>query len=111
MPGVFIRKNIIYIFAVKNFSCICDLDLFTAVITETALIDRPDIKSTSLLGELLNHIMSDMFGRLRCGDRFWYEFDAAGFTESKSIASTFQSILMNANAFFIFFNCMYLFTD
>ena len=57
------------------------MDLFTAVISETALIDRSDINSSSLIGELLNHMMADMFGRLRCGDRFWYEFEAAGFTD------------------------------
>ena len=59
------------------------MDLFTAVISETALINRPDYDSDSLIGELINHIMSDMFGRLRCGDRFWYEFDDAGFSDCK----------------------------
>ena len=62
-------------------SCVCDIDPFTAAVSEMALINRRDYTSTSLIGELVNYVMSDTFGRLRCGDRFWYEFDAAGFTQ------------------------------
>lgn len=66
-------------------SCVCDIDPFTAAVSETALVNRPDFTSNSLIGELVNHVMSDMFGRIRCGDRFWYEFDAAGFTAGKKV--------------------------
>lgn len=62
-------------------SCVCDIDLFTGIVSEQPLRDRFPGQSTSPAGETLNHIMALFFHNAKCGDRYWYEFNDAGFTD------------------------------
>ncbi|XP_052246437.1 peroxidase-like protein [Dreissena polymorpha] len=50
------------------YSCPDDIDLFTAIITENR-------SNGTLVGPLGQKIISDMFKRLRDGDRFFFERD------------------------------------
>ncbi|XP_052812395.1 uncharacterized protein LOC128239967 isoform X2 [Mya arenaria] len=71
------------------YDCICDIDLFTAIVAERTLESRTNLpqKSDSPIPETLNHIQGDMFMKLKFGDRFWFEFSRARFNEAQKNAA------------------------
>ncbi|WAR10480.1 PXDN-like protein, partial [Mya arenaria] len=88
VPATFQEAETMQLFSTETialleniYDCICDIDLFTAIVAERPLRTRTNLpdRSESPIAETLNYIQADMYKKQKLGDRFWFEFERAGF--------------------------------
>ncbi|XP_052812345.1 uncharacterized protein LOC128239931 isoform X2 [Mya arenaria] len=95
VPATFQEAETMQLFSTETialleniYDCICDIDLFTAIVAERPLRTRTNLpdRSESPIAETLNYIQADMYKKQKLGDRFWFEFERAGFNNDQKRA-------------------------